>query len=159
MITLIVLDVAVTLCLSDKHGRIWNRDRSMGWNFTQSLGDTIGKQCGICCQPEVKVAARAQPPHTIKSHIMCGMQVVDWNQLAGEGGQNYIVIASDGLWEFFSNQEVMETVAQGGSLSANCQTLATEARRRWRNFDPTHIDDTTLTLIKLRIAPLTPLHE
>ena len=90
---------------------------------------------------------------------MCGMQVVDWNQLAGEGGQNYIVIASDGLWEFFSNQEVMETVAQGGSLSANCQTLATEARRRWRNFDPTHIDDTTLTLIKLRIAPLTPLHE
>lgn len=118
----------------DRHGRIWNRDRSMGWNFTQSLGDTIGKQCGICCQPEVKV--------------------VDWNQLADDGGQHYIVIASDGLWEFVPNQEVMETVAQGGSLSAICQKLAVEARRRWRNFDPTHIDDTTLTLIKLHVAPL-----
>ena len=44
----------------DKHGRIWNRDRSMGWNFTQSLGDVIGKQCGLCCDPEVKVASCAQ---------------------------------------------------------------------------------------------------
>ena len=27
----------------------------MGWNFTQSLGDIAGKQCGLRCQPEVKV--------------------------------------------------------------------------------------------------------
>ena len=97
--------------------------------------------------------------HTVSSqikspHYVYGMQVVDWNQLADDGGQHYIVIASDGLWEFVPNQEVMETVAQGGSLSAICQKLAVEARRRWRNFDPTHIDDTTLTLIKLHVAPL-----
>lgn len=123
----------------------------MGWNFTQSLGDTIGKQCGICCDPEVKVAARAQSPHTIESPIMCGMQVVDWNQLAGEGGQNYIVIASDGLWEFVSSREVMETVAQGGSLNEISQTFVTEARSRWKRLDGGgHIDDTTVTLIELR---------
>jgi serine/threonine protein phosphatase PrpC len=131
----------------------------MGWNFTQSLGDTIGKQCGICCDPEVKVAARAQSPHTIESPIMCGMQVVDWNQLAGEGGQNYIVIASDGLWEFVSSREVIETVAQGGSLNEISQTLITEARSRWRRYGGEDIDDTTVTLIKLQNIPSPDSHE
>ena len=78
--------------------------------------------------------------------------MVDWNQLAGEGGQNYIVIASDGLWEFVSSREVMEIVAQGGSVSEICQTLVTEARCRWRELEGGgYIDDTTVTLISYEL--------
>ena len=77
--------------------------------------------------------------------------MVEWNQLAGAGGQNYIVIASDGLWEFVSSREVMETVARGGTLNEISETLVTEARSRWKRLDGGgHIDDTTVMLIKLR---------
>ena len=61
------------------------------------------------------------------------------------------MIASDGLWEFVSNQEVANVVAAGGSLNAICRMLVVKARTQWRKFEETHIDDTTVVLIKLQV--------
>ena len=61
------------------------------------------------------------------------------------------MIASDGLWEFVSNQEVASAVAAGGSLNAICRKLVVKARTQWRKFEETHIDDTTVVLIKLQV--------
>ena len=40
---------------ADGEGRIWNKAKTLGWNFTRSLGDVQGKLSGLLSTPDVKV--------------------------------------------------------------------------------------------------------
>ena len=49
------IHVTVVGAAADSGGRLWSPDKSMGWNFTRSIGDVTGKQCGLSPEPEMKV--------------------------------------------------------------------------------------------------------
>ena len=52
-----------------------------------------------------------------------------------EEEDKFIVLASDGIWEFLSNQEVIELVVpfyQKNSMEAACNKLVQEASARWK---------------------------
>lgn len=69
--------------------RVWVKDQKYpGIAMSRSLGDLVAKQIGVICEPEIKVFVR------------------DNNMLG-------IVIASDGVWEWLSNEEVGDIFREG----------------------------------------------
>lgn len=119
--------------------RVWRaRDQTPGLCMSRSFGDEIGRGVGVICEPEIDRFEISDPPYADASD-----------------GQ-YIVVASDGIWEFLENDDVMEIIYEcGGDLTLACDTLIERSRNAWIE-EETHdggavIDD--CTAIVLHIAP------
>eukprot|EP00434_Breviolum_minutum_P025912 symbB.v1.2.022909.t3/scaffold2052.1/size91004/4 len=108
-----------------------------GLCMTRSLGDLCVKQHGISAEPEI----------------------VTWNVRHPE---SYMLIASDGVWDFLSNEEVSSLVlgciANGGTLEDATIKLLARAKETWKEYDENYCDDITLLLIplKTKFAGATP---
>ena len=89
-----------------------------GCAFTRSLGDTTGKQLGVCAQPELL-------SYQLDRSCRC------------------LIVASDGVFEFMSNAEVL-SVAQRhvGDPERACAEIVRVAYQHWANED-TRSDDVT----------------
>lgn len=111
----------------DDPPRIWLPNDSMpGCGFTRSLGDRVAKSIGVSALPELLE-----------------------KQLSDE--DEYLVLCSDGVFEFISNQMCMDIVAACGEPLAACHALIQEAYKLWLQFD-TRTDDITATVLRLRRA-------
>ena len=107
----------------DGPARVWLSYADMpGLAMSRSLCDTIGKEAGVTSNAELHV-------HELNTKRDC-----------------FIVIATDGLWEFMSSQEVCDIVAKHmdarDSRSA-INELIKESNRRWQLEEPV-IDDTSI---------------
>jgi serine/threonine protein phosphatase PrpC len=120
-----------------------------GLAMSRSLGDTMGKRAGVVATPDVYTAT-----------------------LAGGGRDAYLVVASDGLWEFLGGGDVAALVAAaeedagrasggagkggagGGALRAGAalkdalDALADEAVLRWNTLEGC-VDDLTIALAQI----------
>ena len=98
-----------------------------GLAMSRSLCDTVAKEAGVISEAELFVRE---------------LDKLD----------KFIVLASDGLWEFMSSQEVCDIVAKHMEPKANPQAaireLVKESNKRWRQEEPV-IDDTTIIVAYL----------
>ena len=132
--------------------RVWLGDMDIpGIAMSRSLGDSVVHTVGVSSAPEVH-HLQLLPSHA------------------------FLVWASDGLWEFMSNQEVLDMVAQaersaaqggssssggssGGSSSSSStdflkvavEGLIEESSKRWLANEHSAIDDTTVILVQLDV--------
>ena len=58
----------------------------------------------------------------------------------------YLVLASDGVWEFISDQEAMQIVSEGSEPAAR---LAEAAWNRWRENEADAVDDITAVVLDI----------
>jgi len=108
-----------------------------GLSVSRSLGDGAVKSCGVSAEPDV----------------MC------WPTDASRG--LYLLACSDGVWEYFSSQEVArlvaDTIAHGDSPHAALEVVLGAARAAWvkesEGHGSTYCDDITLVL-----APISERH-
>jgi len=136
--------------------RVWNRADPLqgpGLSMSRSLGDTAATSLG--CIPTPSVVHR-QVQH----------------------GDEFVLLASDGLWEVFESAEACAWVAsyvsargdpfahnsmpghtEGSPHATASAALAQEAQRRWyQKFNATEIvDDVSVVIIPLGTAPASPL--
>ncbi|KAL4478972.1 hypothetical protein ABPG72_019409 [Tetrahymena utriculariae] len=107
--------------------RVWLRDENIpGLAMARSFGDVIASQVGVTCEPEV---------------ISFDIQESD----------RFIILASDGVWEFISNEDVMNHVIPYYKLDdteQGCQKLVKESTTQWKLNDEV-VDDITCILIFL----------
>ncbi|KAK8790840.1 hypothetical protein WA158_005471 [Blastocystis sp. Blastoise] len=117
--------------------RVWLKDRDFpGTAFTRSIGDRCAKSIGVCCDADVFV------------HPMCS-------------NVRYIALASDGVTEFMTNQEIMNIIAaeedprendsdddENDTLERAAMHIVVEAYRRWVLKEEC-TDDITLFLLKI----------
>uniref|UniRef100_A0A7S1TEC7 PPM-type phosphatase domain-containing protein n=1 Tax=Compsopogon caeruleus TaxID=31354 RepID=A0A7S1TEC7_9RHOD len=108
--------------------RVWlPRDWIPGLAMTRSIGDTILTEYGVMPVPEM-------------AHLRL-------TQL-----DSFLVLASDGIWEFMSSQEVADYVGKLRSDGINpdeaAEALVREAVRRWRRNEVV-VDDTTAVVVYL----------
>ena len=99
-----------------------------GLAMTRSFGDQTAAMVGVIATPEI----------------------TEMNFVAGD---QFIVIASDGVWEFISNEEVAAIVMpfyQSNSAEKASEALVRESTKRWQQED-TSIDDITCIVIFLQI--------
>ena len=108
---------------ADDPPRVWNKDKPPlpGLPCTRSLGDLCGENVGVCAEPEVLVR-KVNPS-------------VD----------QFIVLASDGVWEFLRNRTVCDGVrkSRGDPLVA-AQKLADDSYQVWMEMDERSDDITVI---------------
>jgi serine/threonine protein phosphatase PrpC len=107
--------------------RVWLRDQDIpGLGMSRSFGDAVAASVGVTAEPEIQI-------FPIKSD------------------DKIVVIGSDGVYEFMSNEDVINLVsryhASGDAQEASIQ-LVREAQNRWRDREEV-IDDTTCIVIFL----------
>ncbi|KAA8494593.1 putative protein phosphatase 2C 64 [Porphyridium purpureum] len=110
--------------------RVWMpREWIPGLAMTRSIGDTILSEYGVMPIPEV-------------THVTL------------TESDMFIVLASDGVWEFMTSREVCDFVtkmhAAGSDAAEAAEALVAEAVRRWRRMEVV-VDDTTAIVLYLDI--------
>ena len=103
--------------------------------MSRSLGDVVAHTAGVISKPECF-------EKTLTSDDKC------------------VIIASDGLWEFMSNKEVIDIVTKNiklhgkdgnaGVAAAAVKELMKESRKRWMAEEQV-VDDTTVILAFLNV--------
>ena len=106
--------------------RVWLADADMpGLAMSRSFGDLAAESVGVISTPEIQ-------------------EFTFGNDLA------FIIVASDGVWEFISSEEAVELVSQfhanGKSCQEACNELVSESLRRW-NEEEDVVDDITAVVV------------
>lgn len=94
---------------------------------SRSLGDTLAKDCGVLAEPDISVTE-------VKA-----------------GKKPFMILASDGIWEFLESEFVVKAVSKILPLEGPTRALHKlhrEARKRWRQEGHTY-DDMTAILVRL----------
>ena len=106
--------------------RVYMKDKEMpGLAMTRSFGDYFGSTAGTISEPEVT------------EHIL-------------SEEDKFIVIASDGLYEFMPSEEVIEYVREfyeKNDIVGCCEFLYKESCRKWIDEEEDTIDDITIILV------------
>ena len=105
--------------------RVWiKEDEVPGLAMTRSFGDRVAATVGVMSEPEIK-------------------------EFKFEEGDKFMIIASDGIWEFISSQECVDIIKDfydKNDLKGCCEYLYQESSKRWLKEEEV-IDDTTLILV------------
>ncbi|KAJ8535378.1 hypothetical protein ON010_g13360 [Phytophthora cinnamomi] len=102
-----------------------------GTAFTRSIGDLVSEELGVTAEPEI--LCKGLNPH-----------------------DKFIIIASDGVFEFLTSQNVVDIVKQYENPSEACHALVEEAYNRWLQFE-VRTDD--ITAICIFLDGVTPAKE
>jgi len=90
--------------------------------MSRAMGDLIANSVGVSCEPEV---TEFDIPST-------------WD---------YIVLCSDGVWEFISSKTVTATVYQNKyDLKKGCVEIAQQSWKRWIENEGDVVDDITVMI-------------
>ena len=105
--------------------RVWVRDDEVpGLAMTRSFGDRVAAIAGTICVPEIK----EYPFHE---------------------GDKFVILASDGVWEFISSEECINIIGkfyENNKIVECCDFLYQESRKRWLREEDV-VDDITMLLI------------
>ncbi|CAG9313651.1 unnamed protein product [Blepharisma stoltei] len=104
--------------------RIFVKDQNYpGLSTSRALGDLLAQKVGVIPDPQI-----------------CEMEI--------SINTEYLIICSDGVWEFISDQEALETVASfGKNVELAVEALATLAYERWIENEKDISDDITVIIV------------
>lgn len=109
--------------------RVWLREHDVpGLAMSRSLGDAVAASVGVVAEPELL-------------------------ELTLSSADKFIVIASDGVFEFISSEEVVKIVApywKTQDAQGACKRLLEEAESRWHKEEEV-VDDITAVVVFLAV--------
>ena len=112
--------------------RVWSNKActEVGLAMARSIGDRSLRHVGVICEPEVRTYERRP------------------------GEDDFIIIGSDGIWEFISSVEAVNIVNRyletyGATIA--CEFLIREAAARWREVEGDYRDDITAIVVDLKV--------
>jgi len=102
----------------------------MNAKFKLGLGDACAKSVGVSAEPDVHCWPTREHQDT------------------------YVLLASDGVWEFVSNEEAARILGQallgGATPKAAIEALTIESRRLWIVNEHNYVDDITAILLPVK---------
>lgn len=105
--------------------RVWCQDHKYpGTAFSRSLGDTVGEDIGVTAEPEI-----------ITKEITKGDEI--------------LVIASDGIFEFLTNQRVIDICSKCDNPQQACANLLQASYEQWLRYE-LRTDDITCIVLFLK---------
>mmetsp|Transcript_81010 Transcript_81010/g.224087 ORF Transcript_81010/g.224087 Transcript_81010/m.224087 type:complete len:361 (-) Transcript_81010:150-1232(-) len=105
----------------DPNERVFVRNSlGPGLAMSRSIGDTVAASVGVISEPDIRVL-----------HV--------------QRGWRFVLLCSDGVWEFMSSQEAVELVGRfsPGDAQEAANQLVDEAQRRWLCEEASSVDDIT----------------
>lgn len=116
--------------------RVWldSNMTQIGLAMARSIGDHAVKSVGVIAEPVVSV-------HTVDEEL-----------------DDFVIIATDGVWEFISSEDAVEIVGRylyddsnkGCDASEACEALIKAATAKWHEFEGDYRDDITAMVIRLK---------
>ena len=109
--------------------RVWLKDEDTpGLCMSRSIGDSIAASVGVIATPDFI-------EHELRPE------------------DKYLVLMSDGIFEFISNEEIIEMIhtyaQQGEGPKEVAKRLVKEARKRWQEEEEDVVDDCTVLVAYL----------
>lgn len=111
--------------------RVWvdKGGNYLGLAMSRSVGDLFLKEAGVIVEPVVTT-------YEVDPSV-----------------DEFIVMASDGVWEYIGSDEAVRIVGRamdnGASASEACEQLIRKAAVRWKKYDYDYRDDITAIVVKL----------
>ena len=112
--------------------RVWDKtqDKGPGLAMSRSIGDGHAKTLGVLAEPDIF-------EYTLNE------------------GDKFIVCASDGVWEYLSNDDVMNTVKdvyeKEGKAEEACEVLVKKASLEWKRENNKTMDDISCAILFLNV--------
>ncbi|CAK0799823.1 unnamed protein product, partial [Prorocentrum cordatum] len=108
--------------------RVWNADGRGGLCVSRVLGDTVMHGSGVIAVPEIR-----RVDLNLEGHGY------------GRGRDLFVLLCSDGVWEFMTSQEACDLVLSYGrdDVQGAIAELARRSRDLWLQDDPCYVDDIT----------------
>lgn len=105
--------------------RVWCAEHNYpGTAFSRSLGDSVAEHIGVNADPEI-----------VTKKVM--------------SGDEYLVIATDGIFEFLTNQRVIDICSSSNDPAHACSRLLEASYEKWLEHE-TRTDDITCIVIFLK---------
>ena len=105
--------------------RVWLKEDDVpGLAMTRSFGDRVAATIGVICEPEI-----------------LEYELSDKDK--------FVLIASDGVWEFMSSSEVVDIIKDfyiKNDMKGCCECLYSESKKRWLREEEV-VDDITMVLV------------
>ena len=105
--------------------RVWVKEDDVpGLAMNRSFGDRVAATVGVISEPEIK----------------------EWDY---DKDDKFMLVASDGVWEFISNEECMNIIGEfyeKDDMKGCCEFLYEESKKRWL-MEEEVIDDITMILV------------
>jgi len=126
--------------------RVWLGHMDVpGLAMARSLGDTVAHSAGVISDPEYTHYTLGTGLH----NAVCSSGEIVEGQLKDWAEDVFLVVASDGLWEFMTDQEVIDICATQTDARKTVDLLIMEANGRWMKEEQV-IDDTTVIVAYLK---------
>ena len=112
--------------------RVWDKtqDKGPGLAMSRSIGDAHAKTLGVLAEPDIF-------EYTLNE------------------GDKFIVCATDGIWEYLSNDDVMDTIKDiyenNGKAEEACEMIVKRASLEWRKENNKTMDDISCVIIFLNV--------
>lgn len=104
--------------------RVWLHDAWVpGLAMSRALGDVLAHQVGVSSEPETTVADITPQ-------------------------DKFLVLASDGVWEFIDGYEAAELIITCSTAEEACRVLVESAYLRWNEVEKNVSDDITVVVVK-----------
>ena len=105
--------------------RVWTKKQIQGGlAVSRSFGDLAMASAGVTPDPEIKKATLTQK-------------------------DKFVVLASDGVFEHLSNQQVVDIAGKHTDPRAASEAVVSEARKQWQKKGQGYVDDITALVVKL----------
>jgi serine/threonine protein phosphatase PrpC len=99
--------------------RVWVKGNDFpGTAFTRSIGDRVAENIGVIADPEIETKSLTE-------------------------NDKYLVIASDGVFEFLTNKQVMAIVEKSADPVEACKAVHQAALEQWEEYE-NRTDDITV---------------
>lgn len=98
-----------------------------GLAMSRAMGDLMAHQCGVCCDPDI-------------------------SEFKIDSNLRFIMLCSDGVWEFLKNKTVGNIMFRGGpkNISQKAFEIAELSKKKWDKYDGTVVDDITCVCLWFR---------
>ena len=105
--------------------RVWTKKQvAGGLAVSRAFGDVAMAQAGVVPEPEIQ-------KQTLTSK------------------DKFLVLASDGVWEHMSNQQVVDVARQHKDPRSASDAIVQEARKQWQKKGQGYVDDITALVVKV----------
>lgn len=107
--------------------RVFTKDGRGGLNMSRALGDSVAHKAGVSAEPETKI--------------------VDTSKIGAD--EIFLLVCSDGVWEFIENQEAVNIVSKFGREQAQqaVEELSKTAWDRWIDDSGGEVSDDITAMI------------
>lgn len=127
--------------------RVWLKNEDIpGLAMTRSFGDEVASRVGVIAEPgKFKFHFQLHLSYSFPIEIL---------ELDLCKEDKFIVLASDGVWEFLQNQDVAEIVLpyfEKRNAEGAAEALVRESYLRWRKEEEDIVDDITCVIIFLDV--------